>query len=98
MQTYWLKFTDGTDGYCEGMSAHHALTIAEKLTGKTVAVEPENKYQLAKSEAIKPNPYPVTGMIWQFDDPVYGVTPPFCWKRGSCVGRTACPQSYSCTE
>lgn len=24
--------------------------------------------------------------------------PPFCWKPSQCAGRTACPQSRSCTD
>ena len=36
MQGYWITFTDGTSGYCEGNSAYDAKGIAEHLTGKTV--------------------------------------------------------------
>jgi hypothetical protein len=98
MNVYWLKFTDGSTGYCEGQSVHHVIRIAEHLTGKKVAVEDEHKYNLAKTEAVKSNPYPVRNMIWQFDDPVYGKCPPFCYRGTQCIGRGACPGNPSCTE
>ena len=37
MNTYWLTFTDGTSGNCQGQSEYDVKQIAEKLTGKTVA-------------------------------------------------------------
>jgi len=33
---YWLKFTDGSNGYCQGENESDAKRIAEKLTGKTL--------------------------------------------------------------
>lgn len=53
MQGYWLKFTDGSAGYCEGQSAYDAVSIAEKLTGKT-AIVGDNKWQ-PKVDSL---PYP----------------------------------------
>jgi hypothetical protein len=93
MQGYWLTFTDGTRGYCEGGGAYDAVQIAEKLTGKTV-VAGDNKYQ-PKLDML---PYPATPVIWQLDHPVHGKCPPFCYKPDQCKGNTACPQNYSCTE
>lgn len=98
MQTYWLKFTDGSTGYCEGQSPYDVVQIAEKLTGKAVAIEPENKWKPEKSEAIKRNPYPTSKMIWQFDHPVHGKCPSFCSGEAQCIGRGACPRNYACTE
>ena len=39
MSGYWIKFTDGTSGYCDGRSPDDAKAIAEKISGKTVAGE-----------------------------------------------------------
>jgi hypothetical protein len=91
MQGYWLKFTDGSKGYCEGASAYDAKLIAEKLTGKQVAGE---KYE----PDAKPLPYPASPVIWQLDHPVYGKTPSFCYRPDQCAGKSCCPQNYSCTE
>ena len=91
MQGFWLKFTDGSSGYCQGYNATDAKGIAEKLTGKTVAGD---KY---KPEA-KTLPYPASPVIWQIDHPVHGKTPAFCFKPNECAGCTCCPQNYSCTE
>ena len=37
MQGFWLTFTDGSKGYCQGVNEYDAKVIAEKLTGKKVA-------------------------------------------------------------
>ncbi|TPG08287.1 hypothetical protein EAH88_11680 [Rhodanobacter glycinis] len=91
MQGFWLKFTDGSAGYCEGSNAYDAKVIAEKLTGKTVS-----------GETYKPDaktlPYPASPVIWQLDHPVTGKCPAFCFKPNQCAGHGSCPQDYSCTE
>lgn len=92
MNGYWLKFTDGSCGYCEGHTEGDAKAIAEKLTGKQVA---GGKY---KDIAAKRLPYPAQPVIWQLDHPVIGKCPAFCFKPNECAGATACPQNYSCTE
>ena len=38
MNGYWIKFTDGTSGYCDGVSAYDAVQIAEHFTGKVAEV------------------------------------------------------------
>lgn len=93
MQGYWIKFTDGSNGYCEGESAYDAVLIANKLSGKT-AVVGDNKWK----PAIDKLPYPATPVIWQLDHPVNGKCPPFCHDPHRCKGKTACPKNYSCTE
>lgn len=98
MQTYWLKFTDGTTGHCEGQSAYDAVRIAEFITKKTVAVEARDKYRPEHSEAVKILPYPSRPMIWQFEHPIYGKTPTFCHGGAKCHNKKACPQSYSCCD
>lgn len=94
MDGYWLKFTDGTAGYCEGQGAFDAVQIAEKLTGKTVADTGDNKYR----PQLKRLPYPATPIIWQFDHPVSGKCPPFCSTPTQCAGHGSCPKSYACSE
>lgn len=91
MQGYWLTFTDGTKGYCEGFDDFDARRIAEKLTGKTVAGD-------ARKPAAKRLPYPASPVIWQLDHPVTGLCPAFCFAPNKCAGSTCCPQPYSCTE
>ena len=92
MRTFFLKFTDGSTGNCQGESEYHAKSIAEKLTGKKVA---GGEYQNIEAQSL---PYPSHGCIWRFDDPLHGKTPEFCHGGARCAGRTACPQNYSCTE
>lgn len=89
MKGFWLTFTDGSQGYCEGSSDYDAKLIAEKLTGKKVADGPASTKTL---------PYPANPVIWQLDHPVNGKCPAFCYKPRECAGKGSCPQSYSCTE
>lgn len=92
MNGYWLKFTDGSSGYCEGESEFDAKRIAEKLTGKIVA---GGKYTDIAAQSL---PYPANPVIWQLDHPVSGKCPAFCFSPEQCAGRTCCPKNYSCTE
>lgn len=39
MTPYWITFTDGYSGCCEGVSEHDAVKIAEMITGKKVRVD-----------------------------------------------------------
>lgn len=93
MQGFWITFTDGTKGYCEGSTPYHAVQIASKLTGKIVIIG-SNKYK----PEIPTLPYPANPVIWQFDCPVNGKCPTFCHSPNECKGRTSCPQNPSCTE
>lgn len=93
MKGYWLTFTDGSNGYCEGESPWDAVRIAEKLTGKK-AVESMQGYQ----PKVPTLPYPANPIIWQLDHPVNGKCPPFCHAPKKCAGRSSCPQSYACSE
>jgi hypothetical protein len=98
MQAYWMKFTDGSTGHCEGQSAYDAVVIAEKITGKTVDLGDLKKWQADKSPNVQTLPYPRRPMIWQFDHPVHGVCPCFCYGRSECVGKTSCPNGPACSE
>lgn len=95
MQAYWLKFTDGSTGHCEGQTAFDAVRIAEHFTGKTVD---DKNLSTGESEVVKKIPYPASPMIWQFEHPVYGKTPAFCYRGSLCHGRGACPGNPSCTS
>lgn len=92
MKYYWLTFTDGTQGCCQGASEYDAKRIAEKLTGKKVK---GGDYQNIEAKVL---PYPATPVIWQLDHPVSGQCPAFCHSPRQCAGKTACPQSYACSE
>lgn len=92
MRGFWITFTDGSQGYCQGTSESDAARIAEKLTGKTVGGGPYRDF------TMKPLPYPAEPVIWQLDHPVNGKCPAFCSRPKECAGHTSCPQRYSCTE
>ena len=92
MNDYWLTFTDGTHGCCEGTSAYDAKRIAEKLTGKKVA---GGEYVNIDAAQL---PYPAEPVIWQLDHPVSGKCPAFCSTPLKCAGRSACPHDYACSE
>mgnify|MGYP003652810864 CR=1 FL=1 len=94
MQGYWIEFTDGTKGYCEGQSTSDAVRIAEKLTKKTAVVGGDNKYK----PELNTLPYPARPIIWQFDHPVYGKCPAFCYRPDQCKGKTACPNNRACDD
>lgn len=93
MQGFWMKFSDGSKGYCEGESAYDAVQIAENLTGKKVEAG-DNQWK----PQLKSLPYPANPVIWQFDHPVRGKCPAFCYKPDACCGNTSCPRRYSCSE
>jgi len=92
MHGFWITFTDGSQGYCQGTSEYDAAKIAEKLTGKTVGGGPYRDF------TMKPLPYPAEPVIWQLDHPVSGKCPAFCFRPKECAGHTSCPQRRSCTE
>lgn len=93
MQGYWIKFTDGTKGYCQGQTPFDAVQIAEKLTGKKVDCG-GNRY----NPELQTLPYPADPVIWQLDHPCHGKTPTFCYQPEKCCGNTSCPGRRSCTE
>lgn len=93
MQGYWIKFTDGSAGYCEGENPYDAVSIAEHLTKKTAAVG-DNKWE-PKLDTL---PYPARPIIWQLDHPKVGKCPAFCISPEKCKGRGSCPRDYACTE
>lgn len=93
MQGYWMKFTDGSNGYCEGGSKFDAKQIAEKLTGKVVAGG-----DYGDDIEAKTLPYPAKPIIWQLDHPVSGKCPDFCYRPKTCQGLTSCPNNPSCTS
>jgi hypothetical protein len=107
MQSYWVTFEDGSAGCCSGQSPVDAKNIAEKLTGKKV---PSTKEWITEQRKVgkcsymketfdvKPLPYPATPIIWQFDHPVYGKCPAFCYSPKQCAGRTSCPKSHACDD
>lgn len=92
MKSFWLTFTDGSEACCEGQNEYDAKIIAEKFTGKTVA---GGKY---RDIAAKELPYPATPVIWQFDHPVNGKCPTFCFRPKQCAGSSSCPRDRACTE
>lgn len=92
MKNFWITFTDGTKGFCQGESEYDAAKIAEKITGKTVGGGPYKDF------TMKSLPYPAKPIIWQFDHPVSGKCPPFCYSPNECAGRGSCPKNYACSE
>ena len=92
MQAYWLTFTDGSHGCCEGQSGYDSKIIAEDITGKTVAGK---EFKDFSAEIL---PYPAEPIIWQFNHPIHGSMPTFCISPETCKGHTSCPRSYACSE
>ena len=92
MKAFWLTFTDGSQVCCEGESAYSAKMIAEHLTGKTVI---GNRYADDGAQTL---PYPAHPLIWQFEHPVSGKCPPFCYTPKECAGRSSCPKNRACSE
>jgi len=91
MQGYWITFTDGSAGYCQGQNPYDAKKIAEKMTGKKV---PGDEF---KPELLT-LPYPASPVIWQFDHPVSGKCPTFCYTPNICKGKTSCPKNHACDD
>lgn len=93
MRSFWIPFTDGSHGCCDGESEYDAVRIAEKFTGKT-AVVGENKYK----PDIKSLPYPSSPNIWQYEHPLNGKCPLFCYRPEKCAGLSCCPNDPCCTN
>ena len=91
MKGFWIKFEDGSAGYCEGLSPFDAQQIAERLHGQRVAVE-------NGVACIVSLPYPADPVIWQFEHPVTGKTPTLCFNPQTCAGNRRCPRYHPCTE
>lgn len=80
MTPYWLSFSDGTKGCCEGESLAAAITKAEDLTGKVVATG-------------KSLPYPAYPVIWQESTcPAFCHDPDKCQGKSSCPKDYACSE------
>lgn len=94
MKGYWITFTDGTSGYCQGVDPYDAVQIAEHVSRKTVKIPNGNKW----NPDIPTLPYPATPIIWQFEHPVNGKCPPFCYTPSKCAGCTSCPKDGACSE
>jgi len=85
---YWLTFekTISSGGACiEARGEQEAKEWAENLTRKKV------------TEA-RILPYPASPVLWQFEHPIYGQTPCFCYQPGFCQDHRACPNDPSCTS
>jgi len=85
MQAYWVTFSDGSHGSTNGQSDYDAKCIAEHIHGPTVTM-------------VERLPYLASPVIWQFNHPVNGVCPPFCFQPNVCRGKTDCPNRRSCAD
>jgi hypothetical protein len=80
MSAYWLNFTDGTSGSCEGAGLSAAIIKAEDLTGRVVC-------------GGKSLPYFAVPVIWQSgDEPAFCHNPARCAGRSSCPMDYACTE------
>ena len=93
LRGYWITFTDGSSGFCEGMGAWDAVRIAETLTGKKAVIGDDQW-----NPDIPRLPYPANPIIWQLDHPVSGRCPAFCYDPHKCKGNTSCPKLSACSE
>ena len=98
MQSFWLKFEDGSEACCDGQSAYDAVFIAERISGKKVDLAGASKYKPEESKNVNTLPYPASPRIWAFEHPVHGATPAFCHDPKNCKGETGCRKSYACTN
>ena len=85
MNAYWINFEGHRSACVEADDEQAATAIAAEATGSAV-----------KTCAVLP--YPAEPRLNKFEHPKWGISPSFCFKPTECKGRTACPQSYSCTE
>lgn len=85
MIAHWVTFSDRKPGCVEAVNAEEAMQIARVKTG-------------CNPTGAKRLPYPASPRINQHEYPEFGICPSFCFRPEECVGRTACPQNYSCTE
>jgi hypothetical protein len=75
---YWLSFTDGTHGCCEGGTLSAAIIKAEDILGKVVS-------------GGKCLPYPAVPVIWQESYcPPFCYDPIRCAGKSSCPKDYAC--------
>jgi hypothetical protein len=80
MTPYWLSFTDGTHGCCEGRSLSAAIIKAEDITGKIVS-------------SGKCIPYPAVPVIYQESTcPAFCYDPARCLGKSSCPKDRACTE------
>lgn len=80
MTPYWLSFTDGTHGCCEGTTLAAAITKAEDISGKVVS-------------AGKRLPYFAVPVIFQSGaEPAFCHNPNRCAGRSSCPMDHACTE------
>lgn len=94
-----MKFTDGSESHCQGQYAGDAVQIAQALSGKqVVGADDEFKHRSDDNPNVQGLPYPASPMIWEFDHPVQGKTPHFCFGGEQCHGKSSCPRSRCCTD
>jgi hypothetical protein len=78
MTPFWLSFTDGTHGTCEGKTLAQAIAKAEDLTKKVVSTG-------------KCIPYPAVPVIYQESfTPAFCYNPTRCLGKSSCPQNLAC--------
>jgi hypothetical protein len=81
MQGYWISFTDGSKGYCEGTNAGDAMKRAQEITGKVAQDNPPTL------------PYPAIPTIWKSTDcPPFCYSPEQCKGRTACPKNYACSE------
>ncbi len=78
MKGFWITFTSGSSGYCEGVDAEAAMAKATEVTGR---------------EAIKADrlPYPAKPVLFQGDNrPAFCYKPRQCKGNTSCPQNPSC--------
>lgn len=82
--TYWVTFADRAAGCIDCSPDEDPLAIAGGL---------------GQIKAIECLPYPARPVLHRYANPgPHGHCPEFCYAPQQCKGRTACPQSYACSE
>ena len=80
--TYWVTFEDRTAGCIDCGKDEDPLAIAAVL---------------GKLKTIDALPYPARPVLRRRPNETHPC-PEFCYAPQQCKGRTACPQSYACSE
>lgn len=83
---FWIEFDDRASATIE-VEAHHPPTKADYDAAETAAGA------FGKVKRSNVIPYPREPRIGE-----KSTCPSFCYGKGECLGKTACPNRYACSE
>lgn len=108
MATRWITFSNPVTIDVQVSSDYHEVvsTRPERLraacfSGTAAEIDEAVRAIEARDAVVarqSPIPYPATPCVRLASDLPAGRCPRFCHAPAQCKGRTACPQSYACSE